>query len=409
MLTYFLRRVVKRMLVYLVNIFAVCVWAMVFCTGKKTVLKRTVFVVLCFAQCVAIAGFRYGIGSDYGMYAAGFFNMARTGFEELTYEDWEIGYILLNKIVGIFTAWPSALIMVSTVISLIGPFYLIWRYSTGPFMSVFLYLNMYLFYLDMNYIRQAIAMSILCFAFGFLRDKKFWRFLLIVAVAATFHLTVLYMIPVFVVALVKITPSSMMLYLFGLLFYYILSDGILNILLSKFHTEYAGSVFIESGVFFYYALFPILLCLGMVALSLYVKEIPRSLNVLIHMTLMMGFWQVVMTKHSLFERFSYYTMLFVILAVPEALKAFKHRLRENLKEKYLKEMGSGAEESRALARRVTNTTAVVMFIVTTAVVLLAFAYNMVGLIVPDAGVHGVLPYQTQNRINIPNIDGFFKG
>ncbi len=397
------------MLVYLVNIFAVCVWAMVFCTGKKTVLKRTIFVVLCFAQCVVIAGFRYGIGSDYGMYAAGFFNMARTGFEELTYEDWEIGYILLNKIVGIFTAWPSALVMVSTVISLIGPFYLIWRYSTGPFMSVFLYLNMYLFYLDMNYIRQAIAMSILCFAFGFLRDKKFWRFLLIVAVAATFHLTLLYTLPVCLVALLKITPSSMMLYLFGLLFYYILSDGILNILLSKFHTEYAGSVFIESGVFFYYALFPILLCLGMVALSFYVKEIPRSLNVLIHMTLMMGFWQVVMTKHSLFERFSYYTMLFVILAVPEALKAFKHQLRDNLKEKYLKEMGSGAEESRALVRRVTNTTAVVMFIVTTAVVLLAFAYNMVGLIVPDAGVHGVLPYQTQNRINIPNIDGFFKG
>lgn len=397
------------MLVYLVNIFAVCVWAMVFCTGKKTLLKRTIFVVLCFAQCVAIAGFRYGIGSDYGMYASGFFSMARTGFEELTYEDWEIGYILLNKIIGVFTAWPSALIMVSTVLSLIGPFYLIWRYSSGPFMSVFLYLNMYLFYLDMNYIRQAIAMSIMCFAFGFLRDKKFWRFLLVVALAATFHLTVLYMIPVFIVALLKITPASMILYLFGLLFYYILSDGILNILLSKFHTEYAGSVFIESGVYFYYALFPILLCLGMAALSFYVKEMSRSLNVLIHMTLMMGFWQIVMTKHSLFERFSYYTMLFVILAVPEALKAFKHQLRDNLKEKYIEEMGSDAEDSRALARRIMNKTAVVMFVVTTAVVLLAFAYNMVGLIIPEEGVHGVLPYQTQNRMNIPNIDGFFKG
>lgn len=381
---------------------------MVFCTGKKTILKRTIFVILCFAQCVVIAGFRSGIGSDYGMYAAGFFSMARTGFEELTYEDWEIGYIILNKIVGIFTAWPSALIMVSTVLSLIGPFYLIWRYSSGPFLSVFLYLNMYLFYLDMNYIRQAIAMSIMCFAFGFLRDKKFWRFLLVVAIAATFHLTVLYMVPVFIVALLKIKPSTTMLYLFGLLFYYILSDGILNILLSKFHTEYAGSVFIESGVYFYYALFPILLCVGMVAVSFYVKEIPRSLNVLIHMTLMMGFWQVVMTKHSLFERFSYYTMLFVILAVPEALKAFKHQLRDNLTEKYTKEMGSEAEGSRALTRRVANTTAMVMFAVTAVVVLLAFAYNMVGLIVPETGVHGVLPYQTQNQMNIPNIDGFFK-
>ncbi len=396
------------MLVYLVNIFAVCVWAMIFCTGKKHIAKRTIFVLICFAQCVLIAGNRYGIGSDYAMYASGFFDMARTGFEELSYEDWEIGFILLNKIVGKFTAWSSTFIMVSSVLSLIGPFYLIWRYSSGPFLSVFMFLNLYLFYLDLNYIRQGIAMSVMCFAYGFLRDKKFWRFLLVTAIAATFHLTVLYMIPVFIVALLKIRPQSMLLYLFGLLFYYILSDGVLNILLSKFHTEYAGSVFIESGVFFYYALFPLLLCAGMVALSFYLKEIPRSLNVLMHMTFMMGFWQIVMTKHSLFERFSYYTMLFVILAVPEALKAFRSQLKDNLREKYLREMGSDAEDTRALTRRVYSKTFTVMGFVYTAVVLLALAYNLVGLIIPENGVHGVLPYQTQNRMNIPNIDWFFK-
>lgn len=396
------------MLVYLANIFAVCVWAMFFCTGKKTILKRTVFVALCFVQCVIVAGNRYGIGSDYSMYTAGFFSMARTGFEQMSYEDWEIGFILLNKIVGRFTAWPSAFIMVSSVLSLIGPFYLIWRYSKGPFLSVFMFLNLYLFYLDLNYVRQAIAMSIMCFAFGFLRDKKFWRFLLVVALAATFHITVVYMIPVFVVALLRITPQSMLLYLFGLLFYYILSDGILNILLSRFHTEYAGSEFIENGVYFYYALFPLLLCAGMVALSFYLKEIPRSLNVLMHMTFMTGFWQIVMTKHSLFERFSYYTMLFVILAVPEALKAFRSQLREELRNKYLKEAGGEAEGSRALNERVYSSLFKVMGAVYAAVTLLAFAYNMLGLIVPEAGVHGVLPYQTQSRMNIPDIDRFFK-
>ena len=275
-------------------------------------------------------------------------------------------------------------------------------------MSVFMFLNLYLFYMDLNYIRQGLAMSIMCFAFGFLRDKKFWRFLLVVAIAATFHFTVIYMIPVFIVALLKITPQSMLLYLFGLLFYYILSDGMLNILLSKFHTEYAGSVFIESGVYFYYSLFPLLLCAGMVALSFYLKEIPRSLHVLMHMTLMMGFWQIVMTKHSLFERFSYYTMLFVILAIPEALNAFKAQLKSNLREKYLKEMGDEAEGTRALTRRVYSKTFKVMFAVNTAIVVLALAYNMVGLIIPENGVHGVLPYQTQNHMDIPNIDWFFK-
>lgn len=385
------------MFVYLVNIYAVCVWALFFCTGKKTLLKRTIFVLLCFAQCVVVAGFRYGIGLDYSMYAAGFFNMASTDFSELSYEDWEIGYILLNKLIGMFSAWPSVFIMVSSILSLIGPFYLIWRYSHGPFLSVFLYLNMYLFYLDFNFIRQALAMSVMCFAFGFLRDKKFWRFLLLVAIAATFHFTVVYMVPVFLVALMKISPQSMLMYAFGLFFYYIVSDGVLNILLTRFHSEYSASSFIESGITFFYAIFPLLICAAMVALAFYLKEIPRSLSVLMHMTLMMGFWQVVMTKHSLFERFSYYNMLFVILAVPEAIEAFRTQLRSNLTEKYVKETDSGAGGSRALTKRVYSTVFKVMAVVYVAVFVTALAYNMVGLIVPEKGVHGVLPYATDRK------------
>ncbi len=396
------------MLVYLVNIFAVCVWAMIFCTGKKHIAKRTIFVLLCFAQCVLIAGNRYGIGADYKMYAAGFFNMATTGFEELVYEDWEIGFILLNKVIGFFSAQPSVFVMISSVLTLIGPFYLIWRYSKGPFLSVFLFLNMYLFYLDLNYIRQGMAMSVMCFAYGFLRDKKFWRFLLITAIATTFHFTALYMIPVFVVALMKVKPSSMLLYVFGLLLYFIASDSVLNIVFSKFHTEYAGSEFIEKGVHFYYAIFPLLLCAGTVALWFYLKEIPRSLNVLMHMTFMMGFWQIVMMKHSLFERFSYYTMLFVVLAVPEAIKAFRAQLKSNLREKYLKQMGDDAKDTRVITRRVYSSLFKAMAVVYTLVVLLAFAYNLIGLIIPENGVHGVLPYQTQNGMKIPDIDWLFK-
>lgn len=398
------------MLVYLINIFLIMVWALIFCTGKRTRLKKTMFVGICFAQCFLISAYRYGIGADYSQYAVGFFSMARDGFSVMSYEDWEIGYILLNKIIGIFTAQPSVFIMVTSFIILTGPAYLVLRYSVNPFMSVFLYVNLYLFYLDMNYLRQAIAMSILCFAYGFLRDKRFWRFLLIVAVAACFHLTVLYMIPVYLVSLLKVNTRSMTLYLFGLLFYYILSDGVLNIILSKFHTEYSGSIFIESGIYFYYAFFPLLICAGMVALSYFAKNKSRSLELLMHLTLMMGFWQIVMTKHALFERFSYYTMLFVVLAIPEAINAFRDQLKINLREKYTKAYKGkdNDENSRVAVRIADGKTAVAVALVTAGVLLLAFAYNMMGLIIPENGVHGVLPYQLQGGSQIPSIDSLFK-
>lgn len=399
------------MLVYLINIFLIMVWALIFCTGKRTRIKKVLFVGICFAQMFLISAYRYRVGADYSMYAVGFFDMARSGFSVMSYEDWEIGYILLNKIVGIFTARPSDFMIVASLIILAGPTYLILRYSVNPFMSVFLYVNLYLFYLDMNYMRQAIAMSILCFAYQFLRDKKFWRYLLIVAVAACFHLTVIYMIPVYLVALLKVNTRSLILYLFGLLFYYILSDGLLNIILSNFHQEYSASVFIEKGVYFFYALFPLLLCAGMVVLSYFVKDKSRTLNLLIHLTLMMGFWQIVMTKHSLFERFSYYTMLFVVLAVPEALNAFRDQLKENMRQKYSEMYHCENEDSpdyKIAARKADGKTAVIVISVTVGVLVLAFAYNMMGLIVPEEGVHGVLPYQLQGGTEIPSIDSLFK-
>lgn len=397
------------MLVYLVNIFLIIVWALVFCTGKKTKLKKFLFVGICFIQCFLISAYRYGLGSDYSMYAAGFFRMAVEGFSSMSHEDWEIGFILLNKIIGLFTAQPSVFIAITSMLILIGPAYLIAKYSINPFLSVFLYVNLYLFYLDMNYMRQALAMSVLCFAYGFLKEKKFWRFILIVAIACSFHLTAVYMVPVFVVCLLEINSRSLLLYLFGLFFYYILSDGLLTIVLSKFHTEYSGSVFIENGIYFFYALFPLLLALAMVVLSYYIKDKPRNLDVLIHMTLMMGFWQIVMTKHSLFERFSYYNMLFVVLAVPEAIKAFRVQLEANLKKKYIQRVGGNERKQKLVSQRVRSRVTVIVGCITAAVVIFAFAYNMVGLIVPVNGVHGVLPYQTRSGIYIPSIDSYFKG
>lgn len=401
------------MLVYLLNILLIIVWALIFCTGKRTKLKKILFVALCFLQLYIISAYRYGVGADYKMYSDGFFLMAvdvaRNGFNLTGYEDWEIGFIFLNKFIGIFTAQPSVFFMISSLLPLIGPAYLIIRYSINPFISVFLYVNLYLFYLDINFVRQAIAMSILCFAYGFLKDKKFWRFLLIVAIAACFHLTVIYMIPVFLVCLLKVNTRTLLLYLFGLLFYYILSDGVLNIVLSKLHNEYSGSVFIENGVFVYYAFFPLLICAAMVFLSYYVKKLTPTMHTLIHLTMMMGFWTIVMTKHALFERFSYYTMLFVILAVPEALKAFSMQYKENFIKKQTKDSDRPSKNQRSVASAKANVaTSKATAIVTASVLVLAFAYNMMGLIVPVNGVHGVLPYESRLDIEIPNIDGLFR-
>lgn len=397
------------MFVYLINILSICVYALYFCRGEQTKLKRIFFLVLCFFQCMLIACIRYEIGTDYRWYYDGFREMAKSGFSDMSYLDWEIGFVFLNKFVGLFTRNPVIFIGITSAMSLAGIFYLIWRYSKNIFMSVFLFLNTYLFYLDLNYVRQAIAMSIMCFAYGFLQDRKFWRFLLLCVLAATFHLPVIYLVPVFFITFVKINLKTLPIYAAVLILYFAVSDPILKLLLSHFHKEYAESRFIKYGISFYYAIYPLLLCVGMVALAFYLKfRIPRNLNVLMHLTLLMGFWQIVMTKHALFERFSYYTMPFLVIAVPEAIIAFKDKFSENRRASLIKKYGDDQEGFQVAELKLKKKITLIVFVVSATVLVLAFVYNMVGLIVPSKGVHGVLPFKTLKGYNIPNIDAWFK-
>lgn len=397
------------MLVYLLNIALICIYALYFCRGEQTKLKRTLFIFLCFFQCLMIATIRYNIGTDYYMYRVGFYKMAESGFSDMKYEDWEIGYILLNKIVGSLVKHDGVFFFITSALSLSGTFYMIWRFSKNPFMSVFLFLNTYLFYLDLNYIRQGIAMSIMCFAYGALQDRKLWKFLLLCALAATFHLPVLYLIPVYFITYIKLNLKTMPIYAAGLIVYFAFSDMVWNFIFSHFHQEYADSRFIKYGIAFYYAIYPLLLCIAMVALVFYLKfDLPKHFNVLVHLTLMMGFWQIVMTKHTLFERFSYYTMPFLLIAVPEAISIFRDKLSERSERALAEKFGDDIEGLKTAELMAEKKRKIIIIAINTAVLVLALGYNLLGLIVPENGAHGVLPFKNRFGLDIPNIDNWFK-
>ncbi|MDE6728391.1 MAG: EpsG family protein [Oscillospiraceae bacterium] len=397
------------MFVYLINIVLISVYALVFCRGEQTKLKKSLYVGLCFYQCFTIAFMRSGIGTDYGWYYTGFREMAESGFSDMSYFDWEIGFIFLNKLLGLFTHNSAVFIGVAAAISLSGPFWLIWKYSRNPFMSVFLFLNTYLFYLNLNYVRQAIAMSIMCFAYGFLKDRKLLWYLLLCVVAATFHLPVIYLIPVYFITFIKLNPKTLPIYAGGLVIYFIVSGPVLKLLLQHFHQEYQDSQFIKYGIAWKYAVFPILLCVAVVVLAFYLDfKMSRDLNVLMHLMLMMGFWQIVMTKHALFERFSYYTMTFMIIAIPEMIYAFKDKLSENSKRVLEKKYGDDEEGLRCAESEAKQKHSKIITAISAGVIAMAFAYNMMGLVIPKKGVHGVLPYKTIYGVKMPDIDGWFK-
>lgn len=67
---------------------------------------------------------------------------------------------------------------------------LIHHYSKNPSLSYLVIISLGLFNFSLSAMRQTIALSILCFSYEFLKEKKLLRFMLIVGIAALFHRTV---------------------------------------------------------------------------------------------------------------------------------------------------------------------------------------------------------------------------
>ena len=398
----------RLMFIYFANILLVIVWALIFCRGnilhmddrnkrsERTRLKRTIFMVLCFAQCFFIVAVRKRVGWDYWMYSQGFIDIYHAPFSDFGYLGWEKGYILLNKLVAAFTSHGHMLFAAAAFLSLIGPFYMIWKYSKNEFLSVFLYLNLSFLYMDMNYMRQSIALSIICFSYPFIRDKKFWRFLLIVIAAAFFHKSALYMIPVYFVLLLKADWKAFVLYMSGLAAGLITSKWVVNFILQKLNSDYLGSRFIENGISWYYGIFVLVFCCGFFLMIPFLKKKPRTVQISVHFALLTFVWQAIMLKHSLLERFSFYSLIFLLVALPECLYVFEKRYKKQCRVKagdLTYENGKAGTVAAVKAERAT------MYICV-GVLVLMWCYNAVCLVYPPEGCHGIKPYDVMYNYGV---------
>ena len=96
-----------------------------------------------------------------------------------------------------------------------------------------------------------------------------------------------------------------------------------------------------------------------------------------------------MTKHSLFERFSYYSYIFIILALPEALTAMRKFLRE-----FISSGGKTSEHLDISEKAVSKKASMYCALALAGLLLITSAYHIFGLMAGTSGVHGVVPYSS---------------
>lgn len=95
--------------------------------------------------------------------------------------------LAFSKIGFDFYAWKSLIAFVFVL----GLYRQIQYYSANPAISFLTILTLGLYSFTFSGLRQALALSILLYSYPYLKNKKFWRFVLVVVLASLFHSTAL--------------------------------------------------------------------------------------------------------------------------------------------------------------------------------------------------------------------------
>ena len=122
-----------------------------------------------------------GIGDDYYSYQE-LYEL----FLIKDYRGYEPLYILLNYLCAYIGGYRSVVVLVAGL-SLIGPVFYTVKHSKYPIISLWLYITISFFVWTFTIYRQAIAISFILIAYSYAQEKKIFKFLLFVLIAAGFH------------------------------------------------------------------------------------------------------------------------------------------------------------------------------------------------------------------------------
>lgn len=172
-----------------------------------------IFLFLTAAMLIFVAGCRYYVGTDYGAYYKGL-TIYAPHFEEALRTFDEPGLPLIARIVSWFTDDGAYIIFACSCLT-IGIFLItIYRYENSYLMTSLLFLFLQ-WNGTFNAVRQCFAAAILFCGHRFIYDKKLWKWLLTVLLAACFHISAVIMAVLYFLLRNKVRLRNVLLLAIG--------------------------------------------------------------------------------------------------------------------------------------------------------------------------------------------------
>ena len=190
-----------------------------------------------------VAACRYRVGNDYGRYEEYFYNIWY-GFIVPTEGGFNAAVKMMQHLFG-----KEAYLVFFAVFSFVTVFLMlkaIYVLGRNFAFSFFLFMSFGYYYQSLNTVRYYIALAAAMYAISYIHRKEYLKFILIVLLAATFHKSVLIVIPVYLLANCRWKWWQTMILTAFAASAFLLEDIYLKVILYLYPT-YRDTMYLEGG------------------------------------------------------------------------------------------------------------------------------------------------------------------
>lgn len=313
---------------YYILVFAPILFSMLHFKGQSVQRRKQQSIKLFFILLFILLALRgISIGKDTSNYLYLFNNYAERDWSAVFSSSTEPAFVILNKIVSVFSNNFQWLLVTAAAITIIPFYYQYAKNSEDPVLTIALFITMSTFIMLFSGIRQGIAIALGLIAFEFTRRKKLLGFIFIVVLAILFHTSafmLIFMYPLYHVQITKkwllaVIPAMIVIFAFNRPIF-----GFLGELLKGF-TKYEATI-VSTGAYTMLILF--------VLFSIYSFVIPDESNLNADILGMRNFLlfstvlQMFAPLNAIAMRMNYYYIIFIPLLLPKIISRRSERMKQ---------------------------------------------------------------------------------
>ena len=298
-------------------------------TENKT--KKNIYLTICGLCIVFVMGLRdrYSGSPDTNVYCNIFERIQKTGISMLDYIEScksdsglifsEVGFSVYVWILANIFDSSQWLLIITAIIMTVCTLKFISKHSEDVVVSLVMFICLGLFTFNMNGLRQCVAMSICLIAYGYIKNKKFIPFVLIILLAMSFHKSSLIFAFAYLLAFIKPKWNYILFFIITLALFITFADDISLLYDSMTGEDYYGGDSFDSGGVVVVLIYLITIFVALLFNNKWDKDafLPLLLTIM-----GFSFYIIRYLSTQIYERISYYFCYFTILLLPLVISKF---------------------------------------------------------------------------------------